>query len=63
MDMPSDRFISLAMRVVAYDGVLTKHMQHEQEQAKKASPAKALRTGQATETPISALDSGIIEMK
>lgn len=61
--MPSDRFISLAMRVMAYDGVITKHVQYEQEQSKKRSPAKALRTGQAVEKPISALDSGIIEMK
>jgi len=61
--MPSDRFIALSMRVMAYDGVITKHVQYEQEKAKKASPAKAVRTGQATETPISALGSDIIETR
>lgn len=61
--MPSDRFISLSMRVMAYDGVITKHVQYEQEQSKKRSPAKALRQGQASETPVSALGSDIIETR
>lgn len=63
MDMPSDRFFALAMRVMAYDGVITKHIQYEQEQSKKTSPAKAIRDGKATETPVSALASDLIEMK
>ena len=61
--MPSDRFFALAMRVMAYDGVITIHIQYEQEQSKKTSPAKAIRTGQAKETPVTALGSDIIEMK
>ena len=63
MEMESARFFSLAMRVMAYDGVISKHIQYEQDQAQKRNPAKAIRTGQAKETPVTALGSDIVEVR
>lgn len=51
-ELPCDRFLDLANRVSAYQGVMSLRVEAAQEEAKKHNPSKALRDGTGQEVPL-----------
>lgn len=67
MEMESARFFALAVRVAAYDGVISRRIEAEREEQKLHQPGPVSNgydsDGPVKSVPLDALDADLIEMR